>query len=153
MPARSAGVMLYRQGLELEVLLVHPGGPFWRNRDKGAWQIPKGEVAPGETDAIAARREAEEELGLPLPDALTELGEIRQAGGKLVMAFAAEHDVDPARIVSNTFSLEWPPRSGRLAAFPEIDAARWMTIGEAREMILPSQVALLDRLLERLSAN
>jgi predicted NUDIX family NTP pyrophosphohydrolase len=150
MPQRSAGVLLYRLAPEIEVLLVHPGGPYWRRKDRGAWQIPKGAVDEGEEAETAARREVEEEIGLRLAGELVPLGEVRQAGGKLVTAFAAEHDFDPAAIVSNTFELEWPPRSGKTVAFPEIDAARWMTMPEARSMMLASQQPLLDRLLETL---
>jgi predicted NUDIX family NTP pyrophosphohydrolase len=150
MIARSAGVLLYRLAPEIEVLLVHPGGPYWRRKDRGAWQIPKGAIDPGERPEVAARREVAEEIGLELAFDLIPLGEIRQAGGKYVIAFAAEHDFDPATLVSNTFELEWPPKSGKTAAFPEIDGARWMEIPEAREMMLESQQPLLDRLLETL---
>jgi predicted NUDIX family NTP pyrophosphohydrolase len=150
MIARSAGVLLYRLAPEIEVLLVHPGGPYWRRKDRGAWQIPKGVIDPGEQPEAAARREVAEEIGLELAFDLIPLGEIRQAGGKYVIAFAAEHDFDPATLVSNTFELEWPPKSGKTAAFPEIDGARWMEIPEAREVMLESQQPLLDRLLETL---
>jgi predicted NUDIX family NTP pyrophosphohydrolase len=144
---RSAGVLIWRRaGGALEVLLVHPGGPFWRNRDRGAWQIPKGGIDDGEEPVAAALREVEEELGLALSGELQPLDEIRQAGGKLVVAFALEHDFDTARIRSNVFELEWPPKSGRQARFPEVDAARWMDLAEARSMMLPSQAPLLDRL-------
>ena len=153
MPARSAGIVLFRTTPELEVLLVHPGGSFWRRRDEGAWQIPKGGVDPGEPDDAAARREAEEELGVALPGPLLELGEIRQAGGKVVAAFALEHDLDQAKVASNTFRLEWPPRSGRFQDVPEVDEARWMAIDEARRMILPSQAPLPNLLIEALAAR
>jgi len=145
--ARSAGVLLYRLKPELEVLLVHPGGPYWRRRDRGAWQIPKGAIDPGEDPRDAARRETAEEIGLEVRVELRSLGDIRQSGGKWVTAFAAEHDFDPARLQSNSFELEWPPRSGKIAAFPEVDAARWVTLPEAREIMLESQLPLLDRLL------
>ena len=150
MIARSAGVLLYRLAPEIEVLLVHPGGPYWRRKDRGAWQIPKGAIDPGEEPEAAARREVTEEIGLELTLDLTPLGEVRQAGGKYVTAFAAEHDFDPATLVSNTFEIEWPPKSAKIAAFPEIDAARWMKIPEARDMMLASQQPFLDRLLEAL---
>ena len=150
MIARSAGVLLYRLKTEIEVLLVHPGGPYWRRKDRGAWQIPKGAIDPGEEPEATARREVAEEIGLELTADLMPLGEIRQAGGKYVTAFAAEHDFDPATLVSNTFELEWPPKSGKMAAFPEIDAARWMKVPEAREMMLESQQPLLNRLIETL---
>ena len=153
MPERSAGIILFRTQPDLAVLLVHPGGPFWRRRDEGAWQIPKGGAEPGEPDEAAARREAEEELGIALPGKPIELGEIRQSGGKLVAAFALEHDLDPAKVVSNTFPLEWPPRSGRFQQVPEVDEARWMTIEEARRMMLPSQAPLLDLLIDALAAR
>ena len=145
----SAGILIYRrQPSELQVLLVHPGGPFWRNKDVGAWQIPKGLVGPGESTSAAALREAEEELGMPLAGRLHPLGRVKQKGGKLVEAFALERDLDSDAIESNRFEIEWPPRSGRTQSFPEVDAARWFPLGEAREMMLASQVALLDRLLD-----
>lgn len=147
----SAGVLLYRESSQgLEILLVHPGGPYWRKRDVGAWQLPKGEIEAGERPDVAARREAEEELGLNLIGELLPLGEIRQAGGKRVHGFALAHDFDPAQLRSNMFEMEWPPRSGRVEHFPEIDAARWMTLSEAEAMILPSQRPLLSRLSELL---
>jgi len=144
---RSAGVLLYRRtGAELEVLLAHPGGPYWLRKDQGAWQIPKGEIGPGEEPETAARREAEEELGVELAATLEPLGEIRQAGGKLVTAYAVEQDVDTAAIVSNEFEMEWPPKNGKRARFPEISAAKWLTLEQARIVMLPSQLPLLDRL-------
>src|SRR5690348_1127896 len=121
---RSAGVLIYQQSTEgLKVLLVKPGGPFWRNKDLGAWQIPKGEMADGEEPAATALREVEEELGVVVTAPLQSLGEIRQSGGKYVVAFAAEQDVEAGAIASNTFSMEWPPRSGRFAEFPEVQEA------------------------------
>ncbi len=150
MPQPSAGVLLYRLAPAIEVLLMHPGGPYWRRKDRGAWQIPKGAVDDGEDAEAAARREVEEEIGLALTGLLTPLGEVRQAGGKRVIAFAAESDFDPAAIASNMFEIEWPPRSGETVAFPEVDGARWMTMPEAREMMLASQQPLLDRLIEAL---
>jgi predicted NUDIX family NTP pyrophosphohydrolase len=145
---RSAGIVLYRgSGPELQVLLVHPGGPLWARRDAGAWSIPKGEYEDGEEPAAAARREFAEELGSPAPDGeLTDLGEVRQRSGKLVRGWAASGDLDADAITSNTFTLEWPPRSGRMGEFPEVDRAQWFTLEEARERINPGQVALLDRL-------
>jgi len=151
MAPRSAGVLLYRLTPEIEVLLVHPGGPYWRRKDRRAWQIPKGTIGAGETAEDAARREAAEEIGLRLDGELLPLGEIRQSGGKRVTAFAVAQDFDPTTLVSNTFELEWPPASGKTAAFPEVDAARWMTLPEAREMMLESQQPLLDRLLALLT--
>jgi predicted NUDIX family NTP pyrophosphohydrolase len=141
----SAGVLLYRgTGAELEVLLIHPGGPFWRNRDAGAWMIPKGGIEDGETAEAAARREFEEELGAPLTAELVPLCRIRQAGGKWVEAFAAEGDFDPDRLASIEFQMEWPPRSGQRISVPEVDAARWFGLEEAREKMLPSQVPILE---------
>jgi len=130
---------------------VHPGGPYWRKRDRGAWQLPKGLIEPGETPEEAARREAEEELGVHLGGPLRPLGSLKQKGGKLVEAFALEHDLDPAGIAGNSFSMEWPPRSGRLQNFPEIDAARWFALEEADGWILPGQAAFLERLRTLLS--
>ena len=150
MPPRSSGILLYRLAPDIEVLLVHPGGPYWRGKDRGAWQIPKGLVGSDEPPETAARREVEEEIGLKLAAELRPLGEVRQAGGKLVIAFAAEEDFDPAALVSNTFELEWPPSSGKRVAFPEVGAARWMSVAEAREAILTSQQPLLDRLIAAL---
>jgi predicted NUDIX family NTP pyrophosphohydrolase len=129
---------------------VHPGGPYWMRKDAGSWQIPKGVPEPGEDPAATARREAEEELGVALEGELRPLGEIRQAGGKLVTAFAVEQELDPAAIRSNAFEAEWPPRSGRTQRFPEVSAARWLTLEQARTVMLPSQLPLLDRLEELL---
>ena len=129
------------------MLLIHPGGPFWAKRDAGAWSVPKGEIEPGEVPLDVARREFEEELGTTPPAGeVTSLGSIRQAGGKVVHAWAARGDLDVAAIKSNTFSMEWPPRSGRMQDFPEVDRAAWFSLEEARRMILPSQAPLLDRL-------
>jgi predicted NUDIX family NTP pyrophosphohydrolase len=150
---RSAGILLYRFREEVEVLLAHPGGPFWQSRDLGAWMIPKGAIEAGETPAEAAVREYCEEVGGPPPAAPWALCSIRQKAGKLVDVFAAEGDFDPAFLKSSTFEMEWPPRSGIAAAFPEIDKARWMTLGEARAAILPSQSSILDALEERIRAG
>lgn len=146
MPSKSAGIIAFRKRRKVEVLLVHPGGPFWRNKDLGAWSIPKGEYADGEDAEIAARREFAEELGLELSLPLTALGEVRQRGGKLVTAFAAELDIDVRSIRSNTFEMEWPPRGGKRQAFPEVDRAEWFTLEAAREKINAGQRPLLDRL-------
>ena len=143
----SAGVLLHRRMPALEVLLVHPGGPYWQRKDRGAWQIPKGEIEPGEDPEAAARRETEEELGVALSGALRPLGDVRQAGGKWVTAFTLEQDLDPAAIRSNMFEIEWPPRSGTLQSFPEVSAARWLAVEEARRIMLPSQCPFLDRLV------
>ena len=146
---RSAGIVLYRRTADgaVEVLLGHMGGPFWARKDAGAWTIPKGEVGPGEEPIAVARREFEEELGVAVPTGdLVDLGEVRQAGGKVVRAWAVEGDLDADDIVSNTFELEWPPRSGRFQAFPEIDRAAWMSVESARAAIIEAQRLLLDRL-------
>ena len=146
-PPLSAGVLLFRQrDGETQVLLIKPGGPFWRNKHAGAWMIPKGALEDGEGPAEAALREFEEETGTRLKAVPFPLARIRQSGGKHVEAFAVEGDLDPAKITSNDFEMEWPPRSGRRERFPEVVEARWMTIGEARSMMLPSQLPLLDAL-------
>jgi len=156
MAASSFGVLLFRRrNGAIEVLLVHPGGPFWARRDAGAWTIPKGEPEPGEEPEAAATREFGEETGVPLagsarrnPPFLHPLGAVTQKAGKAVTAFAVEGDLDPAAIRSNSFEMEWPPRSGRRRAFPEIDRASWFGIEEARTRMNPAQAAFLDRLLE-----
>jgi predicted NUDIX family NTP pyrophosphohydrolase len=150
--ARSAGILLHRHGARgPEVLLVHPGGPFWAKRDAGAWSIPKGVVDEGEDARACARREFEEELGSPPPAGpLLELGAIRPKGGKVVEAFALEGDLDPDTVRSGTFAMEWPPRSGRMREFPEVDRAAWFGAGEAREKLIAAQAELVGRLLERL---
>jgi predicted NUDIX family NTP pyrophosphohydrolase len=146
----SAGILMYRNDANGRVvLLAHPGGPFYRNKDAGAWTIPKGELDTDEEPAHAARREFIEEIGAEPGGALVSLGEIVQKGGKRVIAFAVEGAVDVTQLRSNTFDLEWPPRSGRMQSFPEVDRVAWMTLAVAREKILPSQIELLDR-LERL---
>jgi predicted NUDIX family NTP pyrophosphohydrolase len=153
-PPHSAGVLLYRRAARgIEVLLIKPGGPFWRNKDAGAWMIPKGMVEPGETPAEAALREFEEETGTRLTGSPIALDIVRQAGGKMVEAFAAEGDLDPERITSVEFEIEWPPRSGRRKSFPEVEQARWMTFEEARAMMLPSQLPLLDALEAKLQGE
>jgi predicted NUDIX family NTP pyrophosphohydrolase len=146
--ARSAGILLYRRRDDrLEVLLVHPGGPLWARRDAGVWSIPKGEYADDEEPLAAARREFAEELGTPAPDGeALELGEIRQKSGKRVSAWALAGDLDAEQIQSNTFAMQWPPRSGRMQEFPEVDRAQWFGFDEAREKLNPAQVELLDRL-------
>lgn len=147
MSGHSAGVLIYRRlDGSLQILLAHPGGPFWRHRDRGAWQIPKGVIKADERPDDAARREASEELGVALDGPLAPLGCIRQAGGKTVEAFALEQDLEATAIMSNRFELEWPPKSGCRQSFPEIDAARWFAVEEARAMMLPGQRPFLDRL-------
>jgi predicted NUDIX family NTP pyrophosphohydrolase len=149
-PRRSAGILLHRDaGGGIEVLLVHPGGPFWARRDAGVWSIPKGEYSDGEDPLDAARREFAEELGSRAPDGdPADLGEIRQKSGKVVHGWALAGDLDPVTIQSNTFTLEWPPRSGRMTEFPEVDRAEWFGLDRAREKINPAQAAFLDRLAE-----
>jgi len=148
--ARSAGIVLYRHaGADgtLEVLLVHPGGPLWARRDAGAWSVPKGEYDDDEEPLSAALREFEEELGAPPPGGEPlDLGEVRQKSGKLVHAWALAGDLDVGAVLSNTFTLEWPPRSGRMREFPEIDRAEWFDLAQAKERIIPAQAELLDRL-------
>ena len=145
----SAGLLLHRgTGEALEVLLVHPGGPFWARKDEGAWSIPKGEYLAGEDPLEAARREFDEELGTSPPDGpLLDLGEVRQAGGKHVVAWALRGDLDVDEITSNTFEMVWPPRSGRLQSFPEIDRAGWFSVDDARVKLLSGQRPFLDRLV------
>ncbi len=153
---RSSGILLYRDGAdgETEFLLVHPGGPYWARRDDGAWSIPKGGIEGEEDSREAALRELDEELGPARPeldaDALIELGSIRQRAGKVVDAWAAEGEFDPAALDSNTFEMEWPPKSGREVEFPEVDRAEWFDLEGARRKLLPAQSEFLDRLLEHL---
>jgi len=140
---------MYRRAASgLQVLLVHPGGPYWRNKDAGAWSIPKGELEDGEEAAAAARREVAEETGMLLSGPLEPLGEVRQRGGKRVVAFAVEADFDVSTLKSNTFEIEWPPKGGRMQAFAEIDRAAWFDLPMAHERILEGQRPLLDRLAE-----
>ena len=152
--SRSAGILLHRSGEDgTEVLLVHPGGPFWTQKDLGAWSLPKGELHEGEDPRAGALREFEEETGTRLPaGALTELGAVRLKSGKVVLGFAIAGDLDPAAVVSNTFELEWPRRSGRMQSFPEIDRAEWFSLDEAREKLNPAQAAFVDRLEKLLGA-
>ena len=145
----SAGILMYRwSGPRLEVLLVHPGSPFWRNKDEGAWSIPKGEMDEGEDTEVAARREFQEETGIAVLGPLEPLGEVRQRGGKRVFAFVVEGDLDVEGVKSNTFEMEWPPKTGRMQSFPEVDRAAWFDLPAAQVKILESQRSLLDRLAE-----
>jgi predicted NUDIX family NTP pyrophosphohydrolase len=147
MAVKSAGILLYkREGGELRVLLVHPGGPFWAKKDAGAWSIPKGEYSDGEDPEAAARREFAEELGVALEGELQPLGRAIQPSRKRVVAFAAEGELDVAAIHSSSFEIEWPPKSGRRQSFPEVDRAGWFTLDEAGEKLLPGQRIFLDRL-------
>ena len=154
MPPPSAGILLFRDREErTEVLLIKPGGPFWRNKDAGAWMIPKGAIEPGETPVEAAIREFEEEIGQPLKFVPFALCSVRQAGGKLVEVFACEGDVDAASIDSLSFEMEWPPNSGEVQTFPEAEECRWMPIVEARRLMLPSQLPILDALEAKLAGG
>jgi predicted NUDIX family NTP pyrophosphohydrolase len=151
-PKRSAGILMYRRGTQgLEVLLVHPGGPFWARKDLGAWSIPKGEYSEREDPLEVAIREFEEETGTRPRGGLHPLGDVTQPGRKVVTAFALEGDFDPATLSSNTFEMEWPPKSGRKASFPEVDRAQWFSLETAREKILQGQRDLITRLLEMAS--
>ncbi|WP_432053786.1 NUDIX domain-containing protein [Streptomyces sp. bgisy022] len=147
---RSAGLLLFRRtGPELEVLLGHMGGPYFARRDAGAWTVPKGEYGPDEPAREAARREFEEELGVAPPDGEeVPLGEVRQAGGKTVTVWAVRGDLDPAAVVPGTFTMEWPPKSGRMREFPELDRVAWLSLERARAVIVSAQAAFLDRLAE-----
>jgi predicted NUDIX family NTP pyrophosphohydrolase len=161
LPKTSAGILLYRRsGARVEVLLVHPGGPFWARKDAGAWSIPKGEHGPDEDPLEVAWRELAEEVAFERspPDSLRReqalpLGEVKQRGGKVVRAWAVEGDLDAGAARSNTFEMEWPPRSGQLRRFPEVDRAGWFQLAEARGGLNPAQHVFLDRLQERLSAS
>jgi predicted NUDIX family NTP pyrophosphohydrolase len=147
MPKRSAGLLMYRRVTdELEVFLVHPGGPLWAKKDKGAWTIPKGEYDQDENPLVAARREFEEETRFQTTGEFLDLGSIRQKGGKIVTAWAFHGDCDPAQMISNTCEIEWPPRSGRRLEIPEVDRGRWFTIEEARKYIREEQWPLLNNL-------
>ena len=146
MPKTSCGLLMYRTGQDLEVLLVHLGGPFWARKDEGAWFVPKGEVESGEDPLAAARREFEEETGLRAEGPFQDLGTVRHKGGKTVHAWGFRGDCDPSAIRSNTFTMEWPPRSGRTSEFPEVDRAGWFDLETAREKLNPAQAELLVRL-------
>lgn len=155
MPVRSAGILLYRRGASgPEVLLVHPGGPFWAKKDEGAWSIPKGEFEGAEDPLGAARREFEEELGSPAPPgAVLALEPLRQPSGKVIHAWAIGGDFDPSGLKSNAFTLEWPPRSGRRQEFPEVDRAAWFPLEDAARKIVQGQAALLRQLQAQLGSS
>ncbi|ESY90739.1 NUDIX domain-containing protein [Mesorhizobium australicum] len=151
MAKRSAGLLIYRRSNDdISVLLVHPGGPFWAKKDDGAWSIPKGLVEEDEDELAAARRETEEELGTAIEGSFVRLGDYKQPGGKIVMAWSVEADIDVAAIKSNTFTMEWPPRSGSMKEFPEVDRAGWFTLAEAGVKILQGQRPMLSDLAEQL---
>ncbi len=153
MASRSAGILLYRHAPQIEVLVVHPGGPYWSRRDEGSWSIPKGEVDAGEDPLAAARRELAEELGAAIDlTGVVDLGEVRQKAGKVVRAWGARGDFDPAALASNTFEMEWPPRSGRRREFPEVDRAAWVAPDAARRLLLSAQAAFVNRLVEVVEA-
>jgi predicted NUDIX family NTP pyrophosphohydrolase len=151
---QSAGLLMYRRppGGQVQVLLAHPGGPYWRSKDAGAWTLPKGEFEQGEDGLACAMREFREETGCTPTPPFTALGEVRQKSGKRVSAWSFEGDLDPAHLESNSFEMEWPPRSGQLRQFPEVDRIAWYGLAEARARLLPSQVPFLDRLAEALKA-
>jgi predicted NUDIX family NTP pyrophosphohydrolase len=154
MAKKSAGVLLFREGAAgPEVLLAHPGGPFWKKKDEGAWSIPKGEYEDGDDPMGAAKREFEEEMGAAVDGKFVTLGSIKQAGGKVVSAWAVRGDFEVARLRSNTFSMEWPPRSGKQQVFPEVDRAEWFGLETARGKILKGQAEFLDRLATELSSS
>jgi predicted NUDIX family NTP pyrophosphohydrolase len=147
---KSAGLLLYRRvAKDIELLLVHPGGPFWKKKDDGAWTIPKGAVESGENPLAAAIREFGEETGFAVAGPFSELGAFKQPGGKTVLAWAVEGDADPAALTSNDFEMEWPPRSGKRARFPEIDRAGWFTPEAARRKILKGQKPIIEALLQQ----
>jgi predicted NUDIX family NTP pyrophosphohydrolase len=153
MKKQSAGILLFRGSVtELEVFLVHPGGPFWARKDAGTWSIPKGEYSDDEDALAAAKREFEEETGVAISGDFISLGQVRQAGGKLVKAWAVDHDLDPANLRSNTFKLQWPPKSGKIREFPEVDAGAWFSLVVARGKIVTAQEAFLTRLADRCQA-
>ena len=154
MPKSSAGILLFRRRQNgVEVLLVHPGGPFWAKKDEGAWSIPKGETDTGEDPVVAAKREFREETGAAIGGALINLGAFRQPSGKIVAAFASEGDFDPASLQSNVFAMEWPPRSGKSAEFPEVDRAAWFGLDTASTKILKGQQPILAALADRLAGK
>jgi predicted NUDIX family NTP pyrophosphohydrolase len=147
MPKRSAGLLMYRRRPHgVEVFLVHPGGPFFAKKELGAWTIPKGEYLEEEPPLEAAKREFQEETGFPVPESFLDLGSIKQAGGKIVSAWAFEGDCDPSKMISNHCEVEWPPRSGQLIEIPEADRGAWFSIDEAKARIKSTQIPLLDRL-------
>jgi predicted NUDIX family NTP pyrophosphohydrolase len=151
MATQSAGILLYRiKDSHIELFLVHPGGPFWQKKDLGAWTIPKGEFTTAEDALAAAKREFQEETGLALAGDFVKLSPVKQKAGKLIHAWAAEGDIDASAISSNSFSLEWPPKSGKWKEFPEVDKAQWFDVNTAKEKINPAQASFIDELLQKL---
>jgi predicted NUDIX family NTP pyrophosphohydrolase len=147
MPQQSAGIVLYRiQNDRIEVFLVHPGGPYWSKKDDGAWSIPKGEFNESEEPLAAAKREFQEETGIKISGEFIQLNPIKQKAGKMVYAWAVEGDIDPAKVKSNSFEIEWPPRSGKMKSFPEIDKAAWFHVGDAQKKIIAAQSAFIKEL-------
>jgi len=153
MPKLSAGLLLFRRSPHIELFLVHPGGPFWARKDDGAWSLPKGEHSEDEDALQAAKREFQEETGIPIDGDFLPLGELRQPSGKLITAWAVEKDVDPALVKSNPFSMEWPPKSGKTQEFPEVDRAAWFPVSQARTKLLKGQVAFINRLAQKLGVS
>jgi predicted NUDIX family NTP pyrophosphohydrolase len=153
MPKRSAGLLLFRRSNHLELFLVHPGGPFWARKDDGAWSLPKGEYSEDEDALLAAKREFQEETGISIDGDFLPLGELRQPGGKLITAWALEKDVDSTLVKSNLFSMEWPPKSGRMQEFPEVDRAAWFPASQAQTKLLKGQVAFINRLAKKLGVS
>ena len=154
LPKKSAAVLLYRDGAEqLEVLLVHPGGPFWAKKDNGAWSLPKGEFTDDEDPEAAARREFQEETGMAFLGRLVPLEPLRQRSAKVVYAWAGKGDFDPSKLQTNSFTMEWPPRSGKTQQFPEVDRADWFSLEKAREKILPGQAGFLDQLQKLIGSS
>ena len=149
----TAGLLLYRRHGELEIFLVHPGGPFWAKKDAGTWSLPKGEIGEGEDPLEAAKREFTEETGFSIDGDFRPLAPVKQSGGKVVHAWAIEADCDPAQFRSNLFSMEWPPKSGQKKDFPEVDRAQWFNIPEARKRILVAQIGLIDQLISILTVK
>jgi len=154
MTKKSAGILMYRfREMKLQVFLVHPGGPFWARKDKAAWSIPKGEFDDLEAPLEAAKREFQEETGISVTGDFIDLGEVKQPGRKIIYVWAVEGDCDPAAIKSNTFEMQWPPKSGKYKSFPEVDRAGWFSLGAAREKLHKGQVVLIDRLAEKLGVD
>jgi predicted NUDIX family NTP pyrophosphohydrolase len=146
----SAGLLLFRRSNQLELFLVHPGGPFWATKDEGAWSLPKGEYAEGEEAFLAAKREFQEETSISADGDFVPLGELKQPSGKIITAWALQSDVDTSLVKSNLFSMEWPPKSGKTQEFPEVDRAAWVSVSTARTKILKGQVGFIDRLMQKL---